>query len=63
MQRHGARRDETGWLTQRPDRFGAAVVHGWAPHSLTFVRILQDFCNYESTAYPAIYPAAVTADT
>jgi len=36
------------------------VLDGWASHCLTFSLVLQDFCDYESSAYPAIYPAAVT---
>ncbi len=40
--------------------FAGGAGHGWAPHSLKFARVLQVFCDYESSAYPTIYPAAVT---
>jgi hypothetical protein len=44
MQRHGARRDQTRWLTQLPDSLGAAVVNDWAPHRRAFACVLRDFC-------------------
>ena len=40
--------------------FAGGAGRGWAPHSLKFARVLQVFCDYESSAYPTIYPAAVT---
>ena len=57
-----------GGSLRSPGRDGGASLteardlrsHGWPPHSLKCAHALQDFCDYESSAYPAIDSAAVT---